>query len=89
MISKETALANKVPVGAYVQTVIKDSPAEKSGIKTGDIITEIDGKKMDEAKDTSVVEAVNQKKIGDTLKIKYFRDKTETEVEVRLEKKQG
>jgi serine protease Do len=87
MISKEIALANKVPVGAYVQTVIKDSPAEKSGIKMGDIITEIDGKKIDEGKDTSVVGAVNQKKIGDTLKIKYFRDKTETEVEVRLEKK--
>lgn len=88
MISKEIASTNKVPVGAYVQTVIKDSPAEKSGIKMGDIITEIDGKKIDEGKDTSVVGAVNQKKIGDTLKIKYFRDKTETEVEVKLEKKQ-
>jgi len=88
MISKEIASTNKVPVGAYVQTVIKDSPAEKSGIKIGDIITEIDGKKIDEGKDTSVVGAVNQKKIGDTIKIKYFRDKTETEVGVKLEKKQ-
>jgi len=87
MISKEIASTNKVPVGAYVQTVIKDSPAEKAGIKIGDIITEIDGKKIDEGKDTSVVGAVNQKKIGDTLKIKYFRDKTETEVGVKLEKK--
>jgi len=87
MISKEIASTNKVPVGAYVQTVIKDSPAEKAGIKIGDIITEIDGKKINEGKDTSVVGAVNQKKIGDTIKIKYFRDKIETEVEVKLEKK--
>ena len=87
MISKQIASTNKVPVGAYVQTVTKDSPAEKSGIKIGDIITEIDGKKIDEVKDMSVVGTVNQKKIGDTLKIKYFRDKTEAEVEVKLEKK--
>jgi serine protease Do len=87
MISKQAALLNEVPAGAYVQTVAKDSPADKAGIKVGDIITEIDGKKMAESEDTSIVGIINQKKIGDTVKVKYFRDKTETEVEVKLEKK--
>lgn len=87
MISKQAALLNEVPVGAYIQTVAKDSPAEKAGIKIGDIITEIDGKKLAETEDTSIVGIINQKKIGDTVKVKYFRDKTETEVEVKLEKK--
>ncbi len=87
MITKQAALLNEVPAGAYVQTVLKDSPAEKAGLKIGDIITEIDGKKLADTEDTSIAGMVNQKKIGDSLKVKYFRDKTETEVEVKLEKK--
>ena len=87
MISKQAALSNNVPIGAYVQTVIKDSPAEKAGIKIGDIVTEIDNKKFADDENISIAGIINQKKIGDTLKIKYLRDKTETEVEVKLEKK--
>ena len=89
MISKQAALLNEVPAGAYLQTVASGSPAEKAGLKAGDIITEIDGQKMVDVKDTSIAGIVNQKKIGDNLKIKYFRDKTETEVEVKLEKKEN
>lgn len=88
MISKQAALLNEVPMGAYLQTVIKDSPADKAGIKVGDIITEIDGKKLTEVEDTSIAGIINKKKIGDTLKVKYFRDNKETEVEVKLEKRE-
>lgn len=87
VISQQAALLNEVPVGAYIQSVIDGSPAQKGGLKIGDIITEIDGKKIIEMKETSIAGIVNQKKIGDILKIKYFRDKTETEIEVKLEKK--
>lgn len=88
MISKKVAEQNNLSMGAYVQTVIKDSPADKAGLKTGDIITEVDSKKVAEtSKDTFVVEIINQKKIGDSVKIKYVRDKTEIEVEVKLDKK--
>lgn len=87
VVSKQAALLNEVPAGAYVQTVIENSPAQKAGLKTGDIITEVDGNKLVEMKDSSIAGIVNQKKIGDTIKVKYFRDKTEVEVEVKLEKK--
>lgn len=87
MISKEAALLNEVPAGAYIQQIVSDSPAEKAGLKSGDIITEIDGKKIIEAENTSIAGIVNRKKIGETIKIKYFRDKKEVEVEVKLEKK--
>ena len=87
VISKEAALLNEVPAGAYVQTVLENSPAQKAGLKIGDIITEVDGKKLVEMEDNSIAGIINQKKIGDTINIKYFRDKTETEVEVKLEKK--
>lgn len=87
MISKQAALLNEVPAGAYVQTVIKDSPAEKVGLKVGDIITEIDGQKMVDVEDTSIAGIINHKKIGDIVKIKYYRDNKETEVEAKLEKR--
>src|SRR3989344_6971312 len=45
IISKDLALLNNVPQGAYVAEVISDSSAEKAGIEKGDIIIKIDGKK--------------------------------------------
>ena len=87
MISKEAALLNEVPAGAYVQTVIDNSPARKVGLKPGDIIIEVDGKKLVEMKDTSIAGIVNQKKIGDIIRIKFYRDSKELEAEVKLEKK--
>jgi len=89
MISKQAALLNEVPAGAYVQAVVVDSPAEKAGLKVGDIITEIDGQKMVDVEDTSIAGIINQKKIGDTVELKYYRDDKETEVEVALEKREN
>ena len=86
VISKQAALLNEVPAGAYVQTIVKDSPAEKSGLRTGDIITEIDGNKISEDDKTSIVGIINHKKIGDEIKVKYYRDGEEKEVSVVLEK---
>ncbi len=87
MISKESALLNEVPVGAYVQGIVAGSPAEKAGIKVGDIITEIDGKKLADDKNTVMATYINKKKIGDEVTIKIWREKKEEEIRVKLEKK--
>lgn len=87
MISKESALLNEVPVGAYVQGIITGSPAEKAGIKMGDIVTEIDGKKLADDKNTVLATYINNKKIGDTVTVKVWRDKKEESVQVMLEKR--
>lgn len=86
MISEKAALLNEVPMGAYVQTVMTGSPAAKAGLKAGDIIIEIDGKKL-LGSETSIADIVNHKKIGDSLKLKYYRSDKETEIEVKLEKR--
>ncbi len=88
VISQQAALLNSVPEGAYVQTVAKDSPAEKAGLKVGDIITEIDGEKISEDSDVSIISVINKKKIGDSVKIKYYRNKETREVEAILEKQE-
>lgn len=87
MITKQAALLNEVPQGAYVQNVVKDGPADKAGIKIGDIITELDGKKLNDDKNASVINIVNKKKIGDELTVKIYRDKSEQTLKIKLEKK--
>lgn len=43
--------------GALVSGVVKDGPAEKSGVLSGDIILEFDGKKVDEMRDLPIIVA--------------------------------
>jgi len=87
MISKQTALMNDLPAGAYVQSVITGSPAEKAGLKQGDVITDIDGTKLADKQDFSIADYINKKKIGDSVTLKFWRDNKEQTVSVKLEKK--
>jgi S1-C subfamily serine protease len=93
MVSKQAALLNEVPSGAYVVEVILGSPAEKAEVKVGDIIIEIDGKKLADEKNTVLSAYINTRKIGDTITLKIWRptaaggDKKEIDLSVKLEKK--
>lgn len=49
--------------GVLVTSVVDDSPAAKAGIKAGDVITAIDGEKVEGAGDLS--RAINKKKDGE------------------------
>jgi serine protease Do len=49
--------------GVLVTSVAEDSPAAKAGIKAGDVITAVDGEKVDGAGD--VARGINKKKEGD------------------------
>lgn len=86
MITKESALQNSVPAGAYVQGVVTGGPAEKAGIKAGDIIIEVNGKKIVE-ENIVLASYVNKMKIGESVKLKVWRDKSELEFTLVLEKK--
>ena len=85
MISKQAALLNEVPMGGYVQSVVGGSPADKVGIKQGDIITEIDGNKLDDK--FVIANYINKKKIGDVLAIKIYRGNNTIDLSVKLEKR--
>jgi putative serine protease PepD len=58
--------ATSVP-GAQIQTVKSGSPADKAGLKAGDIVTAIDGKSVSNADDLTVLVATY--KPGDTVKL--------------------
>lgn len=84
MISRDLALLNEVPEGAYIVDVIKDSPAESAGVKTGDILVKFDGVLIKDD-DKGLAGLIAKKKVGDTVAIEYWRNKETKTVNVKLE----
>ena len=66
--------------GALVSSVMKGSPAEKTGIRQGDVILQYNGKLVEDT--GHLRNMVSQTPIGTTVKVKLFRKKKEVEVEV-------
>ena len=82
-IDDNTADRYDLPKGVYVYTVGKDSPAEKAGIKKGDVITKFNGTEV------SSVNELNKEKnkcnIGDKATLTIYKDGEEKEIEITLE----
>ena len=70
-------------VGAVVSQVEPDSPGAKSGLKVGDVITELNGKVINDAGELQV--AVGQKQPGNTIHLNVLRDGQSVNVPVTLE----
>jgi serine protease Do len=74
-VTKEIADVEKLkkPEGALVASVGQGSPAEKAGIKAGDIIIEFDGKKINTMKKLPNVVASTE--VGKSVELKIWRNK--------------
>lgn len=70
--------------GALVSSVNKDEPADKAGIKPGDIIVEFDGKAINEVND--LPRTVASIAPGKTVKIKVIRDGKEKILSITISK---
>ena len=68
--------------GALVSDVQPDGPGAKAGLKTGDIITELDGKSVTDAGQLQML--VAQKQPGDTIHLDVLRDDKPANVAVTL-----
>jgi serine protease Do len=73
MIAKDVAALNNVVTGAYVQSVVALSPAEKAGIQTGDIIIKLDGKTV-QVQTGELATLIADKKAGDSIIITVWRN---------------
>ena len=71
--------------GIYVAEIVKNGPASKTDLKEGDIITSIDGKKLDTMNDLR--EYIYSKKPNDIVSIQISRGKISKTIEVTLRKK--
>lgn len=84
-ITEDTVKANPtfdLVVGAYVRSVEDYSPAEKAGLKIGDIIIEADGQTVESMDDLNEIK--NGHQIGDKMTLKIYRSGKEETVELTL-----
>ena len=74
-VTKEIAEVEKLlkPRGALVASVGENSPADKAGIKAGDIILEFDGKKIDTMR--KLPKVVANTEVGKSVKLRIWRNK--------------
>src|SRR5207253_706728 len=72
--------------GVLVTSVESDSPAAKAGIKAGDVITAIDGEKIEGAGD--LARAINKQKDGEVT-LTIVRDKSSRTIKVTPTKSEG
>ena len=68
--------------GALVASVAEDSPSDKAGVKSGDIILEFDGKPINEMKELPMI--VAQTDVGKTVNVKIWRNKKEITKKITL-----
>jgi serine protease Do len=69
-------------VGLLVREFAEDSPAQKAGLKIGDVIVKADGKPVETVAELS--EMIQDKKKGDKIKIEFVRDKKTMTLEVEI-----
>lgn len=82
-LDEQTAENNNLVVGIYIKTIEDFSAGEKAGLKIGDVIVEVDGTKVTKMDELNAIK--NQKQIGDTLRLKVFREGKEKEITVTLQ----
>jgi putative serine protease PepD len=68
--------------GAYIETVQPGSPAEDGGLQKGDVITEVDGTKINSSSE-AIIE-LRSKKVGDQVTITVDREGSATKLDVTL-----
>lgn len=76
-------LPKDVTYGVAIRRVQPNSAADKAGLKELDVIVEMDGKEIRDAVDLRK-HLYNQKKVGDELKVKFYRDGKLQETTLKL-----
>lgn len=86
-VGKEIAESFKLPStnGVLITQVERGGPADKGGIKPGDVLLAVDGKPV--ADSTGMLNMISALQPGDNAKLKVFRNQSETEIAVTIGKR--
>ena len=71
-----------LPSGASIQGIVEGSPAEEAGLQKNDIVTHINGEKIEGASDLKSI--VSESKPGDVLKLQIWRKGQTVEVSLTV-----
>jgi serine protease Do len=92
VITPEIAKTDDLPIdygarvsrgeGANGPAVVPDSPADKAGVKTGDIITSVDGRRIDSKQ--ALDDILTEYEPGDTVTLEVLREGQTLELDVKL-----
>ncbi len=82
MITKELASLRRLPEGAFVQRIIKDSPADEAKIQRGDIIVKLGDTAINA--ELSLAKAIAQRKIGEKVVLEIDREGKIVKVDLTL-----
>ena len=94
VLNKEISQANKLPVdyGALIvrenlgeKAIVKNSAADKTGLKEYDIILELNGEKINE--ENPLTDILQKYKIGEEISLKILREGKEMSLKLKLEEK--
>jgi serine protease Do len=73
--------------GLWVAELEEKSPADKAGLKVGDVILKADGMKVESVSELSAM--IQDKKKGDKIRIELVRDKKPLTIEVEIEEEKS
>ncbi|HMJ47436.1 MAG TPA: PDZ domain-containing protein [Ferruginibacter sp.] len=77
----------KTEEGAKITQITKESPAEKAGLKKGDVITRFEEKNIDGPQ--ALYDAVNDKKAKEDVKVTFKREGKEQTVKATLQERKN
>lgn len=81
-LTESTAQRYNLPIGIYVESIAENSGATNSGLKKGDVITQIDGENVTTMEELNAVK--NKKEIGDTITLKIYRSGDYIDIQITL-----
>ena len=76
------AMALDIEHGALISKVNKNSPAEKAGLKEGDVITKVDEKDIKNI--SAVKNVIGIKRVGDEVTVEFIRKKKKNSTKVKI-----
>lgn len=83
VVTKDVAILNDIPEGAYIIEVVTGSPAKKADLLEGDIVTKIDSTRLS-GQNAELAKVISSKKAGDTVGLTVYRDNKELSLTATL-----
>ncbi|WP_152528703.1 S1C family serine protease, partial [Thermoanaerobacterium aotearoense] len=81
-VTQQDAAQYNIPVGLYIAQVQQGSGADEAGLQAGDVITAVDGTKVQTF--DALQSIISKHKVGDTITVTFWRNGRTMSTKVKL-----